>query len=154
MDQETSPDSKVLLTTRFAHLTPGYVEVALAVPTEKECVELLLDTAEVARPWGEDQLSAAKAVVKSCGLLPLYVKAQSVSPPYRSDELTAIQFHNTNNCYINIGVVIPLTQSEWGGPSKVRGNGRALGVRARPRGHLGDGGDCTTGGGQGCRAWR
>ena len=46
----------------------------LKAATEKECIELLLDTAEVDRPWGEGQLSAAKAVVKHCGMLNTWLR--------------------------------------------------------------------------------
>ena len=40
IDTATAPASKVLVTTRFAKLLPGYVEVALGLLSDDEAVEL------------------------------------------------------------------------------------------------------------------
>ena len=61
-----SPGAKTLVTTRFAKLLPGFVEVALGLLTEEETVELLLGTADVKAPTAE-QIGACKTLAKMCG---------------------------------------------------------------------------------------
>lgn len=46
VDAAISPRIRVLVTTRFAKLLPGYFEVALGLLSEVEAIELLLGTAE------------------------------------------------------------------------------------------------------------
>ena len=50
VDPSAAPQSKVFVTTRFAKLLPGYVEVALGLLDGAEAVALLLGTAEVSAP--------------------------------------------------------------------------------------------------------
>ena len=47
LDVAASPDAKIFVTTRFAKLLPGYVEIALGLLSEHESISLLLHTAEI-----------------------------------------------------------------------------------------------------------
>lgn len=71
VDPDEAPDSKVFVTTRFARLLPGYVEVALGLLSETEAVTLLLGAAHIETPT-VSQAEASKAIVKMAGMLPLY----------------------------------------------------------------------------------
>ena len=63
----TASGAKVLVTTRFAKLFRGFVEVALGLLGEDEAVALILETAEL-EPT-ESGAAAAKVIAKLTGYL-------------------------------------------------------------------------------------
>ena len=63
--------AKVFVTTRFAKLLPGYVDVALGLLDAAEAATLILSTAEL-EPTASG-VAAAKTIAKQCGFLPLYL---------------------------------------------------------------------------------
>ena len=68
LEVTTVPESKVFVTSRFAKLLPGYVEVALGLLSEDEGVRLLLGSAEITETT-QLQQDAARAICKLAGFL-------------------------------------------------------------------------------------
>ena len=69
LDVAASADSKIFVTTRFAKLLTGYVEVALGLLSEDEAIALLLGTAEMVEVT-QVQQDASRTLCKLASLPP------------------------------------------------------------------------------------